>query len=474
MALSLRKMFDVQDMTKGSPMSNIVQFSVPLLIGNLAQQLYSTADSIIVGRYVGDNALAAVGVSGPVINLLLVLFIGIATGAGIMVSQYFGAKQSDDLSMTVGNGITLTLISSVIIMILGLIVTKPLMNLLNTPPEIYEMSCTYLYILFIGMVGSAFYNILSGILRGLGDSITPLFFLLLACGLNIVLDLWFVAGLDWGVAGAAWATIISQLVSAICCMFRLLSMKHVVQINAKTLRPHRDYALQLARLGLPSGITQAIFSLAMIVVQSLTNSMGTNVIACTTVVMRVDGFAMMPNFTFGTALTTFAGQNMGAGLLDRTRKGTRDGLKLSITCACILTLCILIFGENLMRMFTSTEEVITLGMRMMRVIAAGYIGMAITQALSGVMRGAGDTITPMWISIITTVLLRVPTAYIWAYFTRSAELPHGSPDALFFSLLFSWIMGAVVTSFFFRRGSWRTKAITRVPVADGTAGEPTI
>ena len=326
MTSKFRALFDVQDMTTGSPMRNIVQFSVPLLIGNLAQQLYSTVDSIVVGRYVGDTALAAVGASGPVINLLIVLFVGISTGAGIMVSQYFGAKQKEHLSTTVGNCVTLTLISALIIMALGALITRPLMSLLHTPAEIYDMACDYMTIIFVGILGSAYYNIFSGILRGLGDSVTPLIFLLIACALNTVLDIWFVAGLRMGVAGAAWATILAQFVSGGLCLIRLLMMRKVVQINRKTLHLHKFYAVQLAKLGLPSGITQAIFSLAMIVVQSLTNSMGTAVIACTTVVMRVDGFAMMPNFTFGTAMTTYAGQNMGAGLLDRTRKGTRDGL----------------------------------------------------------------------------------------------------------------------------------------------------
>lgn len=469
MTSKFRALFDVQDMTTGSPMRNIVQFSVPLLIGNLAQQLYSTVDSIVVGRYVGDTALAAVGASGPVINLLIVLFVGISTGAGIMVSQYFGAKQKEHLSTTVGNCVTLTLISALIIMALGVLITRPLMSLLHTPAEIYDMACDYMTIIFVGILGSAYYNIFSGILRGLGDSVTPLIFLLIACALNTVLDIWFVAGLRMGVAGAAWATILAQFVSGGLCLIRLLMMRKVVQINRKTLHLHKFYAVQLAKLGLPSGITQAIFSLAMIVVQSLTNSMGTAVIACTTVVMRVDGFAMMPNFTFGTAMTTYAGQNMGAGLLDRTRKGTRDGLWLAVGCACLLTACILLFGENLMRLFTSTEEVVRLGMRMMRIIATGYIAMAVTQVLSGVMRGAGDTMTPMWISLFTTVILRVPVAYVWAFLTRSPELPSGSSDALFFSLLISWVMGAVVTTFFFQRGKWRTKAITGNAAKDAEA-----
>ena len=460
MAKGLKKMFEVQDMTVGSPMSNLVQFSIPLLIGNLAQQLYSTVDSIVVGKYVGDTALAAVGASGPIINLLIVFFVGISTGAGIMVSQYFGAKQEEQLSKTMGNCITLTFICGLIMMIGGVLLTKPLLNLLNTPADIYDMAADYMIITFIGIIGSGYYNIISGVLRGLGDSVSPLIFLLVACGLNTVLDIWFVAGLQMGVAGAAWATIISQFISAILCLVRLMSMKGVLKINASTLKLDKFYSLQIARLGLPSGITQVIFSMAMILVQSLTNSMGTNLIAANTVVMRVDGFAMMPNFTFGTAMTTFAGQNIGAGLLDRVHKGTKDGLKLGLGVSALLVVCILIFGESLMRLFTTTEVVIEIGMTMLRTLAVGYVAMAVTQILSGVMRGAGDTMTPMWISLITTVVVRVPIAYAWAYLTRSELYPAGAHSAIFGSLLVSWVVGAIMTAFFYTRGKWRNKAIT--------------
>lgn len=209
--------FGTQDLTQGSPMRGLIQFSVPLLIGNLAQQLYNTVDSIVVGKYVGDNALAAVGASGPLLNLLLVLFMGIATGATIMVSQYFGARQQDLLSTTVGNTITLTVLSSIFIMILGPLITHPLMSLINTPAEIYQDSCNYLIIIFLGIIGIAGYNILAGVLRGLGDSFMPLVYLVIACLLNIVLDLLFVVVFHWGVAGVAIATSISQIVSGILC-----------------------------------------------------------------------------------------------------------------------------------------------------------------------------------------------------------------------------------------------------------------
>ena len=433
MAGKLSAFFGAQDMTVGNPATNLIRFSTPLLIGNLAQQLYSTVDSIVVGNYVGDSALAAIGASGPIINLLLVLFMGVSVGASIMASQCFGAKDKKRLSHSAGTAITATFVVSIFVMVVGPLITHPIMSALQTPQDIYTMSCDYLIINFLGILGSAYYNIISGILRGLGDSVMPLIFLLVACGMNIGLDIWFVAGFKMGVAGAAWATIISQAVSGILCLVRLL-------------------LFQLIRLGLPSGLTQAVFSLAMLVVQSLTNSFGTTIIAVSTVVMRVDGFAMMPNFTFGTATTTFTGQNIGAGRLDRVEKGTKDGLRLGLSVSVVLVALILFFGRYLMEMFTSTPEVIDTGMHMMRILAIGYIAMAVTQILSGVMRGAGDTMTPMWISLITTVVIRVPIAYGLAALMHSA-------DALFISLLTSWVMGAVLTSIAFRMGRWKKKSI---------------
>lgn len=459
MAGKLAKFFGAQDMTQGNPATRLIEFSVPLLIGNLAQQLYNTVDSIVVGKYVGDTALAAVGASGPILNLLLVLFMGISTGAGIMVSQYFGAKQREKLSFTVGTTITLTLLSSIFIMIIGPLLTHPMMSLLKTPEAVYFKACDYLTVILVGIAGLAYYNIIAGVLRGLGDSVMPLIFLVIACGINIVLDLLFVAVFQWGVLGVAWATVIAQAVSAVLCIIRLSRMTDILDVNIHTLKPHKELAFQLVKLGLPAGLSQAIFSMAAIVVQSLTNSFGTSVIACSTVVMRVDGFAMMPNFTFGIAMTTFAGQNIGAGKLDRVERGVKDGMRLGVAVSVLLTLAILFFGKTLMGMFTNTAELITLGVHMMRILAVGYIAMAVTQILSGIMRGAGDTMTPMWISVITTVIIRVPIAYALAYLTRSEAQPDGSPDSLYISLLISWVLGAVITFVCYKRGKWRKKGI---------------
>ena len=458
MMQKIKKLFGAQDMTVGKPLSNIAAFSIPLLIGNLAQQLYNTVDSIVVGQYVGDEALAAVGASGPILNLLLLLFMGISTGAGILVSQYFGAKKKEELTTTIGTCLTLTFIAGVVMMIVGPLLSGPLMRLLDTPGDVYNMSVTYLSIIFLGMVGTGFYNIVSGVLRGMGDSVTPLIFLVVACFLNIVLDLLFVIAFDMGVAGVALATIIAQAVSGALCLIRLTRIKDTVTLTKKSLKPDKAMTKSIVKLGLPSGLTQAIFSMAAIIVQALTNSFGTTVMACSIVVMRVDGFAMMPNFTFGMAMTTFVGQNVGARRMDRVRQGAKAGTLLAFTVSATLTVCILFFGKYLMMLFTNTQELIDLGVHMLRILAVGYIAMSVTQSLSGVMRGAGDTMTPMWVSLMTTVAIRVPIAYIWAFLSRSEAMPQGNPDAIFGSLLISWTLGALITLFCFKRGKWRERA----------------
>ena len=455
----IKELFAPKDLTSGTPWKRITEFAIPMLIGNIAQQFYNTADSIIVGRYVGDNALAAVGSASPILNLLLVLFVGISVGAGIMVSQYFGAKDREKLSHTIGICITLTAIASIIIMIIGPIVTRPLLSFLNTPDTIIDWCASYLIIYFIGIAGLAYYNILAGVLRGLGDSLSALIFLLISTFLNVVLDILFVARMDMGVPGVALATVIAQGISAVLCVLKLIKMKDSFSLNWKMLKLNKEYSYRLIKLGLPSGLTQAIFSLAMIVVQSLTNSFGEMVIASNVIIMRVDGFAMMPNFSFGSAMTTYTGQNMGANKMDRIEKGTKDGTMIAIGTSTVITILILIFGRYLMGVFTDTKELVDLSMHMMRILALGYIAMAVTQSLSGVMRGAGDTVTPMWISIITTVIVRVPVAYGIAYLTRSETHPTGRPESIFISLLVSWTMGAIITTFFYKKGNWRKKGL---------------
>ena len=263
--------------------------------------------------------------------------------------------------------------------------------------------------------------------------------------------------LGWGIAGVAWATIIAQGISGVLCTIRLLRMKDQLDLSRSVFIPDKVLINRLVKLGFPAGITSAIFSMSAIVVQNLTNSMGELTIAATVAVMRVDGFAMMPNFTFGTAATTYVGQNIGARKADRIRPGTRDLMKIGLICSSVLVVCILLWGRALIGMFTQTETVISLGARGLRWQALGYIAFAVSQVLQGVMRGAGETVIPMWISVLSTIVLRMPLAYLIAFLTVSEAWPNGNPDAIFSSLLISWVLAMVMSLITYRQGKWKKK-----------------
>ena len=460
--MSLRKLFSAKDMTRGRPWKRIMEFALPMLIGNMAQQLYNTADTVIVGIYVGDNALSAVGSASPILNLLLALFVGIATGAGIVVSQSFGAKDRATLSTCIGNCITLSAIASVVIMIVGPLISMPMLKMLGTPDSIIHWCAEYLNIYFLGIVGFFFYNMLSGVLRGLGDSVSALLYLIVAALLNVVLDITFIAVFKMpGVAGVALATIIAQAISAILCYIKLKGMGDIFDLNRHTIKLVPNMALRILRIGIPSGVTQAIMATAGMIVLNLTNAMGEMVIACSVIIMRVDGFAMMPNFTFGQTMSVYTGQNVGAQQYDRVHKGVKQGTLIALAFSAVITIILLFFGNFLFDIFTDTQELVDLSVDMIRVMAVGYLAVAVTQVLGGVMRGAGDTVTPMWISIISTIVIRVPVAYLLAYLTRSETYPHGGPIALFGSLMISWTLGMIISVIVFARGKWKEKMMHR-------------
>ena len=469
--MNIKTLFSPTDMTQGKPWKSILLFTVPMLIGNIAQQLYSTVDSIVVGKYIGDNALSAVGSSFPILNMLLVLFIGISTGSTIMASQYFGAKNREGLSYSIGNSITVTLIGCVLITLLAFPFIRPILIALNTPtdpviassPEytVLDACSDYLITSLVGIAGMAFYNILGGIIRGLGDSVSALIYLLVATVVNIILDLTFVSVFNMGVMGVALATVIAQFISSALCLLKIIRMREHFDFGFRFMKPVGFYVKMIIKLGLPSGLTQAIFSSAIIIVQSLTNQFGAQFIAANVVVMRVDGFAMMPNFSFGTALTTYAGQNVGANRYDRVITGAKQGTFMAVACSVVLTGLILLVGKPLMGVFTDTAELVDMSYNLMLILAVGYIAVAVSQSLSGIMRGAGDTMTPMWISLITSVAFRVPLAYGISYLTTTEELPHGIPQCIQISLLASWVMGAVLTVVFYAVGKWKTKAIKK-------------
>ena len=458
--LRLKSLFSATDMTIGSPWKRILEFSIPMILGNIAQQLYNTADTVIVGMYVGDHALSAVGSAAPILNLLLALFVGVSTGAGIVISQTFGAKDREGLSWNIGNCITLTFIASAVIMIFGPMITRPMLNLLETPGSIIDWCEDYLNIYFWGISGFFMYNMLAGVLRGLGDSVSALGFLLVAALLNVILDLVFVAKLGMGVPGVALATDLAQGISAVLCFLKLLRMRDIFDLKWKYLKFDREISGRIVKIGIPSGITQAIMSCSMMVVQALTNSMGEMVIAANVIIMRVDGFAMMPNLSFGQAMSVYTGQNVGAQKWHRVHKGVSQGCCIALAFSASITVVLLFLNRYLFSIFTETPELIDLAGRMMRILAAGYIAVSVTQVIGGVMRGAGDTVTPMWISMFYTVALRIPVAYGLAYLTRSEAFPQGHPFSLSTSLLVAWTLGMLISVIAYRRSKIRQVILT--------------
>ena len=443
------------DLTTGRPWAKVLRFMLPMLVGNIAQQLYNTVDSVIVGRYVGDRALAAVGSAGPILNLLIVLFVGISTGASIVVSQYIGAKRREDIESAIGNCLILTAMATLLVMGLSAALIRPMLRLMGTPQSILGWCESYLRILLLGCAGMAYYNILSGVLRGLGDSMSALIYLLVASGLNIGLDLFFIARQNMGVNGVAWATIIAQAISALLCLFRLTRMREHFELSLNSVRWNRDQALRIIRLGVPSGLTQVIMSMSFLLVQSLINCFGETFIATNVIVIRVDGFVILPALSFGSALITFAGQNIGAGRLERMETGLRQSCLMAAIVAVIVTAMLLGFGRTIMGLFTRTEEILMLGMHLMRILAVGYVLFFLTQCFCGVMSGAGQPMATMRVSILATFAIRLPLAWLMIRLTQSSQLPQGKPEAIYWSQLCAWTFGTLYSFYLYKKGKWR-------------------
>ena len=443
-------------MTEGKPWKKLLLFTIPLLIGNFFQQMYSTADAMILGHFVGDNALGAVGASTPIFFLLMVLMMGIAMGAGVMVSQYFGAKKREELSYTIGAALTITTALGLVMMILGPLATRPLLVMMETPAEILDDSVLYMNILLWGVLGMAYFNILSGILRGLGDTFSPLLYLAITSLLNIALNLLFIPVLGWGVWGAAIGTVFAQGLTSVLCLRRLMKMRDVFDFKWAYLLPKKEYVQQVLKLGVPTGASQAVFALAMMVVQPLVNRFDYqySLIAVNIIVMRIDGFIMMPNFSFGNAMTVFVGQNVGAGKMDRVKQGVKECSVMAMGTAIVLAAIIMIFGGHIAGAFTQTRDVIELSLRMLRILGIGYVVFALNMVMWGVVRGAGDAMTPLWASVVNTVVIRVPTAYLFVHLI-------GHPDALMFSLLAGWITNTMLGVFAYRRGKWRKAGLVK-------------
>lgn len=434
-------------MTEGSIWKSLLLFSIPLLIGNLFQQLYNTVDSIIVGNLVGKEALAAVGSSNSLINLIVGLFMGIATGAGVIISQYYGAKKKEHMHWAVHTSIALSIIGGAILIVLGIVLSPWILEMMGTPDSVMPNSVLYLRIFFCGSIFNVVYNMGAGILRAVGDSKRPLYYLCIASVVNIILDLLFVAIFHMEIAGVALATIIAQAVSAVLVLIALIKDQDIYQLHIKEIRIDSKMTGRILRMGIPTGLQSAIISLSNVIVQANINFFGENAMAGCSSYIKIDGFVILPIMSFGMAAMTFVGQNIGAGKLDRVKNCVKSGLLLSEIYTIVISILLFLTGNYILAIFTPDADVISCGVTMMRTLVPFYWMLTITQYLAGVFRGAGKATTTMLLLVGNMVGVRM----IWVNI-MTPIFPKLTTVLLGYGV--SWITAMLCTLLYLWKGNW--------------------
>lgn len=440
------------DMTKGPILKELVLFALPLLLGNAFQQLYNTVDSVIVGQFVGPESLAAVTSTAVIINTLVGLFVGFSTGSSVIISQFFGAQKGDMLRKSIHTALSATFIMGIAFMILGYFITPPLIVLMKTDASVIAPATTYLRIYFLGILGLMFYNMTSAILRAIGDSVRPLMFLIITSVLNIILDLVFVIGFKMGVSGVAYATIISQFVSAFMGMFVLLRSKENYGVSLKEMHIDRSILNKIFAVGLPAGLQMAIISFSNIFVQSYINSFGAASTAGWGSYGRIDAFVMLPLQSISLANTTFTGQNAGAKNPDRIKKGIKVSLLLAIIVTIIICAAEYAAAPYIIRFFTKDAEVMKYGVIFIRCNCMFDFFCCFNQIHAGVLRGIGDATAPMIIMIFSFVFFRQLYLFVITRLTPSIY-----PVSLSFPV--GWMMCSLLMLIYFRLSNWEKKVI---------------
>lgn len=434
-------------LTEGSIWKKIIVFAIPIFIGNVFQQLYNTVDSLIVGNFIGNDALAAVSSSGNLIFLLVGFFNGIAMGAGVIISKYFGAKDYKKLQLAIHTDVAFGLVASVILTVLGIIFTPQILTWMGTPESVLPNSIIYFRIYFVGATAVVMYNIAVGILQAIGDSRHPLYYLIISSIVNVVLDLFFVAVLKLGVGSAALATVISQAISAILCFYRLMHYDTVYKVSWRKIRFDGSMLKQIIQLGLPSGIQNSIIGFANVIVQSNINVFGVNAMAGCGAYTKIEGFAFLPITCFSMALTTFVGQNLGAGKLERVKKGAKFGIICSVTMAEIVGVAIWIGAPVLIRLFNDDPAVIAFGIKQAKTEALFYFLLAFSHCIAGIMRGAGKAIVPMITMLITWCLIRI------TYITVAVHLVP-KIGVIFWAYPLTWGLSSIIFLTYYKKVDW--------------------
>jgi len=463
----------VKDLTQGSEGRNIFRFAVPMLVGHMFQQLYTFVDQIIVGRFLGKEALASVGASFPVIFTLIALIIGIATGGSIVISQFFGAKNFTKVKRTIDTIFIIMGISAVLMTVVGITFSEQIFRLMKLPEELMPTANAYFTIYVSGLVVFFGYNGVASVLRGLGDSVTPLYFLILATFLNIGLDLLFIIKLGWGIEGAALATIIAQGTAFIVAVFYLNSNHDLIKFNIREFSFDYEIFKQSLRIGLPTGLQHTFVALGMMALMGIVNGFGTDVVAAYTAAGRLDNLAIIPSMVFALALSTFVGQNIGAGKIDRVRRGLSRTLLMASAVAVGITVLIIIFKYPLMGLFTQDQAVINIGGEYLTIVTAFYLLFTGMFVFSGVMRGAGDTIVPMFLTLFSLWIIRIPTAVFLSQetieiFGLTIKGMGMGESGIWWSIPAGWGIGMILTIIYYKTGKWKTKTVIKASIEPAT------
>ncbi len=441
----------MKDLTEGKEGKLILSFALPMLYANVFQQMYNIIDSIIIGRFLGNEALAAVGASFPLIFTLVSFVIGIATGATIIIAQYFGAKEISMVKKAMETMYIFLFFAAIALTIIGFALSKQIFNLIDLPPEVIPEASHYFEVYSIGFIFFFGFHGTTAVLRGLGDSRTPLYFLITATLVNILLDLLFVVVFGWGIEGVAWATVISQAGAFFSIILYLNAYHKIIKFSVLKMRFDRTIFLKSMRIGLPTGFQQTFVAIGMLALYKVVNMFGTTVIAAYAVAMRIDSLAALPAMNFAAALSSFVGQNIGAGKMNRVKRGLYATLRMTALISLSVTLIAWIFATPIMGIFTTDPAVVEAGKDYLYIVSLFYIVFSTMFVYNGVLRGAGDTLIPMFITLFALWFIRIPVSYYLA-------LKFG-PVGIWWGVPIAWAIGAVFSFFYFRAGKWMRKGV---------------
>lgn len=464
----------MKDLTLGSEGKVILKFAAPMLLGNLFQQTYHLIDSIMVGKLIGDEALAAVGASFPIIFALISFAIGIASGGTIIIAQYYGAKNYEQVKKAIDTILIFIFVISIVITIVGITFSRQIFEMIHLPAELIPSATIFLNTFLCGTILYFGVNGVSAILRGTGDSKTPLYFLIAASIINIILDYVFIKFFGWGIRGAALATVIAHGITFLAAAIYLNKTHKLIRIRISKMTFDKSIFFQSVRIGLPSGFQQTFVSLGMIALYRIINHFDTNVITAYSAAGRIENLAMLPAMTFGIALSTFVGQNIGAGKIDRVRTGLISTLKMSIGFSVVISFIIIFFRVSFMRLFTSNPEVIRVGAEYLTIVGSSYFIFSIMFSLNGIMRGAGDTLVPMFITLFSLWIIRIPLASLFSgrfyafmlekgIHIRLPEIFNGNLAewGVWLAVPIAWAVGAIFSFFYYKTGRWKQKTVMK-------------